>query len=408
MHLVTIIFFLFFYHKVALKSSATKIIVSIYCISLLLGFFLEFLDFKYYKDEWNYMNMIFIVATMLLSFKSLSSFDLVEISGSKKPLIYDSLILKIIVFLSIISTFLYLVDFIKFLQTPNLGDARLEHQLEGNESKGFIYSFFATISFSFHINIFLFFDLIKKNKKVLGMIVLFASFSYVFWVSSVFGRDGFVFWMISFLFYYLLFKKELSAKIKKKFHRIFLIFGILFLFLFLKLSSSRFTDSNYYYGNENLNPVVLSLLDYGGQQLRNANDYYNMDIDHTYGLYNFPYIYRSFIGSNQLKKEKENVQWQIASNGKKHFYFAYYLKELWIDFGAIGTLIVCSLFVTVVSFLSKVKKLIPSSYLIYIVYTQFLLMGLFYNKFYFPSANAYVIFIVLLVLIESLVYGKKA
>tara|TARA_R110000751_G_scaffold113854_3_gene213083 strand:+ start:55540 stop:56766 length:1227 start_codon:yes stop_codon:yes gene_type:complete len=408
LHLVTIIFFLFFYHKVALKSSATKIIVSIYCISLLLGFFLEFLDFKYYKDEWNYMNMIFIVATMLLSFKSLSSFDLVEISGSKKPLIYDSLILKIIVFLSIISTFLYLVDFIKFLQTPNLGDARLEHQLEGNESKGFIYSFFATISFSFHINIFLFFDLIKKNKKVLGMIVLFASFSYVFWVSSVFGRDGFVFWMISFLFYYLLFKKELSAKIKKKFHRIFLIFGILFLFLFLKLSSSRFTDSNYYYGNENLNPVVLSLLDYGGQQLRNANDYYNMDIDHTYGLYNFPYIYRSFIGSNQLKKEKENVQWQIASNGKKHFYFAYYLKELWIDFGAIGTLIVCSLFVTVVSFLSKVKKLIPSSYLIYIVYTQFLLMGLFYNKFYFPSANAYVIFIVLLVLIESLVYGKKA
>lgn len=408
MHLVTIIFFLFFYHKVALKSSATKIIVSIYCISLLLGFFLEFLDFKYYKDEWNYMNMIFIVATMLLSFKSLSSFDLVEISGSKKPLIYDSLILKIIVFLSIISTFLYLVDFIKFLQTPNLGDARLEHQLEGNESKGFIYSFFATISFSFHINIFLFFDLIKKNKKALGMLVLFASFSYVFWVSSVFGRDGFVFWMISFLFYYLLFKKELSAKIKKKFHRIFLIFGILFLFLFLKLSTSRFTDSNYYYGNENLNPVVLSLLDYGGQQLRNANDYYNMDIDHTYGLYNFPYIYRSFIGSNQLKKEKENVQWQIASNGKKHFYFAYYLKELWIDFGAIGTLIVCSLFVTAVSFLSKVKKLIPSSYLIYIVYTQFLLMGLFYNKFYFPSANAYVIFIVLLVLIESLVYGKKA
>jgi len=190
--------------------------------------------------------------------------------------------------------------------------------------------------------------------------------------------------------------------------RIFLIFGILFLFLFLKLSTSRFTDSNYYYGNENLNPVVLSLLDYGGQQLRNANDYYNMDIDHTYGLYNFPYIYRSFIGSNQLKKEKENVQWQIASNGKKHFYFAYYLKELWIDFGAIGTLIVCSLFVTVVSFLSKVKKLIPSSYLIYIVYTQFLLMGLFYNKFYFPSANAYVIFIVLLVLIESLVHGKKA
>jgi oligosaccharide repeat unit polymerase len=307
----------------------------------------------------------------------------------------------------VISSLLYFYAFLDFLRTPDLGSARLEHQLDEGQSKGIIYSFFASISFCFHISLYLYFDLVVKQKQKISLIVLFGSFSYVFWVSSVYGRDGFVFWSLSFFFYYLLFRKNLPKKYKVRLKRIMIVFGAIFLILFYRLTTSRFESNSYYSSYKNISPVVLSILDYSGQQLRNINTYYNMDINHTYGLYNYPYIYRQFIGVNELDSRREMVQWEIAQNGKPHYYFGFFLKELWIDFGALGTFALTLFYVVAIKFLMKKVRFIQSKYLIYIVYTQFLLMGLFYNKFYFPSANAFLIFILLLVTLENLFYGKK-
>jgi oligosaccharide repeat unit polymerase len=407
-HLLFIIGVLGFYYKSMLKSKSLKFVLVAYSLSFLCGYFLELLDFDFRGDDWNYTSLFFIFVTLIISFRSLRSFDLYEYSANnKEPLLYKSVVLKIIVTLSVISSIIFFYDFVNFIKSPDLGAARLDHQLEEGESKGVVYSFFASISFCFHISLYLYFDLIIKQKQKIALLVLFGSFSYVFWVVSAFGRDGFVFWALSFFFYFILFNNKLSKTFKRKLRRVMLVFGTLFLILFYKISSSRFENHSNYNSNKNVSPVVLSILDYTGQQLKNLNTYYNMDIDHTYGLYNYSYVYRQFIGAKELKKRQEFVQLQIANNGKPHYNFAFFLKELWIDFGRFGTLLICVFYTLIINFLSKKGSFLRSNYLIYITYTQFLLMGLFYNKFYFPSANAFLILILVLVSIESLFYGKK-
>ena len=407
-YIMLILFIFFWYRNVFSNSRSLKFIVSLYFFSFICGFVLDYIGFFTFESPWNIKNLLFIFITLTISFGALSKVDLVKFSLKKPSLLLSSIILKLLVFLSCISTVLYFSDFLNFIRSPDLGMARLEMQAGEIESRGIIYSFFAAISFSFHINLYLFFDAFLKGDKKISLIALFGSFSYIFWVSSVFGRDGFVFWVISFCFYFYLFKDQVSSKIKYYFSLTFSIIGVLFIVLFIQMSSSRFLGHSKYSNDYNINPVLLSTLDYTGQQLRNINTYYSMaNIDHTYGQYSFSYYFKPFIDSNSLKNSQEKAQIDILKSGKPHFYFAFFLKEIWIDFGAFGALIFTTFIISILNFVFKTVYQFRSIFLLYIVYTQFLITGLFYNKFYFPSANAFLLFIFILIIVENFIYVRK-
>lgn len=406
MYIFFILAIFFLNRKKIKRSVSSKYVIGLYCMSLFLGFVLEILSVSN-TDSWDFINLGLILVSLHISFRALNKYDLLKSSLQNDKLLLDKFSIRLIVFLSIISTLLYSFDFISFITTANLGEARLEHQLGEGVSRGFIYSFFATISFSYHLNIYVFFDTVIKGKVKLALLPLLGSFSYVFWVSSVFGRDGLVFWILSFLFFYFIFYKVLNRRLKRFFTRSFVVLGTVFFIFFIKVSSSRFSDHSLYV-DKSVNPVFLSFIDYAGQQLKNAHDYYEMDISHTNGIYNFSFIYRQIYGAAKVKKDMEMVQWEISRKGKKHFYFAFFLKELWVDFGRYGTLLVVGFFIFFISLSLSNKNSIKSKFIIYITYSQFLLMGLFYNKFYLPAANAYLLFIVIIVLIENLINGKQA
>lgn len=408
-YLLFISLFLFIYHKQFNNSRSLRFIIILYSFSLVCGMILEYFNFFDEEPSWNLISLTFIFITLAISFRSLSKVDLVRYSLENKPLLLNSISLKFLVFLSCISTVLYFQDFLNFINSSDLGLARLEMQTGEIESRGFIYSFFAAISFSFHINLFLFFDLFLKGKKKVSLFPLFGSLSYIFWVSSVFGRDGFVFWIISFIYYFYLFKDQVPYRLKLYFVSTFILIGFGFLFLFIQMSSSRFLEHSKYSNNNNINPVLLSTLDYSGQQLRNINTYYSMDnIHHTYGQYSFSYYFGPFINSNKILNSKEIVQSDILNEGKPHYFFGFFLKELWIDFGNFGAFLFTGIVIYLLNWLFKATFQLRLIFLIYIVYSQFLITGLFYNKFYFPSANAFLLFILILIVIENYIYVRKS
>ena len=132
------------------------------------------------------------------------------------------------------------------------------------------------------------------------------------------GRDGIVFWIFSFVFSFLLFRKYLHDGILKTLKKIIFVIFSSFLFFFLIISIGRFL-----FANEDAMQLFESLLSYMGQGSINFAEYYyipnmisdggqslffplikNVDLNYKDQvdslLYNYdivPWIFKTFISS---------------------------------------------------------------------------------------------------------------
>ena len=242
----------------------------------------------------------------------------------------------------LIGGFLAILFFLPFAYTAFTGDVssnRINQVLYGSvlARYGLINSFFSLIANLFILNqVCSFVNLIPRGGKrnpYKAYLLLLSSFSYVVYILAYVGRDGAVFWLMSYGFCFLLFKKFLYKGDLRKLKRFFVLSFILLLIPFMVITFARFSGS--------IGGPGWQMLDYAGQQVRNFNDHYKIEAPLQCGAFEFPV----FVKLIEFLDIVDIPEFDIVS------YYSYYLDEdvlpwvfttfigsLMIDFGKVGTL----------------------------------------------------------------------
>lgn len=229
------------------------------------------------------------------------------------------------------------------------------------------------------------------RSKRRARLLMISSLSYVVYVLAYVGRDGVVYWSMSFLFCYFLFKKFLAEKMRIMMKRFFFVMLPLFVIPFMMITISRFSGSPI--------GVFWEIVNYGGQQVRHFNDHYIINAPIYHGRFEFPILwdFKSLLGAS--KASSFDVRDTME-------YYERYRTVPWVFSTFIGTLMMDIGKISALSFLLLLSLLIRKTYrringtgifrfsqlLIFTLFYQFVFWGVFYNRMY--AANYYMLFII--------------
>ena len=253
-------------------------------------------------------------------------------------------------------------------------------------------------AFLYNLQLTLFFInlIIDRKIRFFSWVILFSSLSYPVFVLAFMGRDGIVFWIFSFIFSFLLFRKYLHGGILKTLKKITVVIFSFFLFFFLIISVGRFLVAN-----EDAMQLFESLLSYIGQGPINFAEYYyipNMISDGGQSLF-LPLVkdvdlnYKNQIDS--LLYNYDIVPW----------IFKTFISSIYTSIGSLFLLIfgLIVLFVYKYSFKEKKKGVLSFPFvLVYTVFFTVYSQGVFYLTYYHNIAHLSVLLIFLLALFSSI------
>ena len=253
-------------------------------------------------------------------------------------------------------------------------------------------------AFLYNLQLTLFFInlIIDRKIRFFSWVILFSSLSYPVFVLAFMGRDGIVFWIFSFIFSFLLFRKYLHGGILKTLKKITVVIFSFFLFFFLIISVGRFLVAN-----EDAMQLFESLLSYIGQGPINFAEYYyipNMISDGGQSLF-LPLVkdvdlnYKNQIDS--LLYNYDIVPW----------IFKTFISSINTSIGSLFLLIfgLIVLFVYKYSFKEKKKGVLSFPFvLVYTVFFTVYSQGVFYLTYYHNIAHLSVLLIFLLALFSSI------
>lgn len=160
----------------------------------------------------------------------------------------------------------------------------------------------------------------------------FCSTIYIVYILSYVGRDGFVYWSMSFISLFLFFRDFIDHNQRKRIRNIFFFFSAPAFLLFIYISVARF-------GLENL---VFTLFDYSGQQLFNFSRHYEVSPPLTYGAANFApavSLFNSILGSNISPFDR--IEWfkYFLDQDVLPWVFTTLIGSFMHDFGKFGALL---------------------------------------------------------------------
>lgn len=247
----------------------------------------------------------------------------------------------------------------------------------------------------------------RNNRKTFYRILLplLCSLSFVVYVLAYVGRDGTVYWSMSFIFMILLFKNFLPKKQINRISAIFILILLLISLPFYVITKSRFSHTK----EGSLAWIVIYL----GQQPLNFNDAYSISTPLTMGTTLFPAFSRFLEAIDVIDVDQTHLSEQAASsflyNDAKLYTFGTYVKSFLTNFGKIGTLIALLILSW---FTKKSLRRVNSSgvfhfkhLLVFILFYQIIYYGVFYFRQY--SANLYIIAILLISLLMHLFISNK-
>lgn len=263
------------------------------------------------------------------------------------------------------------------------------------QTYGPINSIFSLISNSFILaQVCFFINLIprngQRNVRKAGLLLV-SSFSYIFYIFAYVGRDGVIYWSMTFAFCYLLFSKYF---LKKDSRLIKYVFAIVIIFLtvpFLLISNARFSADT--------GGTGWQIVKYAGT-FGNFNDYYLIDPPLQYGRSEFPVAsnYLLAIGVDLPGLNKEEQYSFILNRGVQPWKFATFIGHSLFDFGKLGTLFfVCLISLSIKTLLDHVMKSRTfefSNLLLFVLLYQIVFWGVFYFRQY--STNYYILLIFML------------
>ncbi len=270
---------------------------------------------------------------------------------------------------------------------------------------GIINSIFSLLANLFILNIVSsFINLIPKNGKrniFKACLLLFSSLSYVVYIFAYVGRDGVVFWFMSFAFCYLLFKDFLIDNDVKKLKYVFTFSLAVLLIPFIIITIARFSgpaDERFSYSIEG---IGWNIVNYAGQQIKNFNDHFNIEFSPVYGRLEFP-VFIGFIESvtsyDIPELDKAKFFAYFVDKGVLPWVFTTFIGTLMLDFGKISTLVfLCLMSLVTRKALERVSKTGVfefSNMVILILLYQIVYWGVFYFKQ--SATNYYMLCIILL------------
>lgn len=175
-----------------------------------------------------------------------------------------------------------------------------------------------------------------------AVVLMLASLSYVIYVLAYVGRDGSIYWLMTGLMIFLIFRSHLSVALRRRMTIVGASICGLVLLPIVVITFARFNDSDFGVGG--------SLFEYFGAQIHHFSDYSSIDRPRTYGAMNFPQIIRPYcavfggLGCEKWEDLKPFVFDQYFVQGKAPWLFGTYVSDFVADFGYLGTLGLLSAF----------------------------------------------------------------
>ena len=222
-----------------------------------------------------------------------------------------------------------------------------------------------------------------------SILLFISSFSYPLFVLSYFGRDGLLFWLIAFFSLVILFRNFLTdfqfKKLKNFFMRFLLFLGAIFIFI----SLVRFGE---------LSKTLYSILDYFGQPIINFSRLFELDIIYTGGSRSFPLIFGNEASSSFSKQVSSFGQDDLA------WTFGSFIKNLYIDFGTLCTLIM-SIILSMGFYIysCNIKSVNAFKLISIFCYSQILIQGVFYFRQYNDVGNFYILCLIFVSILGKLI-----
>ncbi|GEM_PF-2700603 len=294
-----------------------------------------------------------------------------------------------------IATILFFLQAVIRVFTSDVSLLVLRTNMVGGEryvNTGFLLNIFNLISqFYPIILIFYFYSItfLKKSKRF-NTLLLISSTSYIFNVLSAVGRDGFILWLMSYLFAFLIFKNYMIRNVYRKQIKIFFYFFTIALVFLIPITVSRF----FYQGKK---AGIESLVNYSGSQFANFNNIFNRvpNPEKHGSLYNlFPILNLNKNNNEDFLTEWENRVWVLGIDPN---IFSTFIGSIYLEIGKLGTFIFAVCFSIIGNFISRASKTTSfSRILLLTLFSQIVLHGLFYYKLAYTVSNIYMISVVIL------------
>ena len=247
-------------------------------------------------------------------------------------------------------------------------------------------SIFRTIagvgSYYYCYNMILFFYSLafRKDRKIFLILLMVSSVSRVFHSLTYMGRDGILFWLLSFVVSYFIFKPYIKNEASVFLRKIFISIGGLSIFLFLAISVSRFGDSD--------NGVFYSLIDYFGQPINNFGVMFHQFHDYSGTKTVLPLLYgeKGISGGDVLADTDYFMsKYGFANNSFKTFVGSFYMA-----WGPVFTTIMALIYsVVMVSQINRCRDITIPAVIVLMISIQIVIHNYFYWAYYIGVANLF-------------------
>lgn len=354
--------------------------------------------------------MAYLSVCFIVIFWGFAGFRDLKFTSLKVERIY---LYKALEYFLLFGGFLSIIFFLPFAATALKGDISLNrNEMVATGSAladfGIINSIFSLMSNLFIIaQVCSFINLIPINGKrhvYKAYLLLISSLSFVVYIFAYAGRDGVVYWLMSYIFCFLLFRKFLSESDRKKMKRISVSVIAIIMVPFLMISISRFSDMD--------GGTIWWIINYMGMQLQNFNAHFQVEAPLLHGRHTFPIIYDflNLAGFGVSSKVENNIfHSYFLAEGVTPWVFTTFIGNFIYDYGKIGTLLLlCMMSLATRILIKKVTRtgiLEFSNLLIFILLYQAIYWGVFYFRLY--VANYYILATILLCVMFKLVRSSR-
>lgn len=238
----------------------------------------------------------------------------------------------------------------------------------------------ASYYYCFNILLFFYSLAFRQDNKFFLFLLIASSISRIFHALTYMGRDGVLFWILSFAFSYYLFLPYLKEKAKRHMFFVFLGFGGFAITILGAISISRFENTG--------NGTLLSLIDYFGSPLNNFGLLFDRFHEYQGTKILFPLLWgeRGISGAEAIENA-ENFYLRYGFYSNSFFSFVGNMYKAW---GPFITLLISLLYSLI---LSKyfTKKYVSFSNLIVLMFAgQMLLHNYFYWAYSIRVGNLFV------------------
>ena len=229
----------------------------------------------------------------------------------------------------------------------------------------------------------------SRKSNLFNYMLLASSITPILSAILIAGRTQIIYWLLSYLLCFFLFRNQMSAEQRRIVVRPFLVFAGAFVLFFASVTLARFTSNTLDSDTNTLNSVIA----YTGQAFINYNNFFNHYICHQISFNRIMPVSHYFVIDPgwTLKNYRAQIMSQTGMNIGVFYTF---LGDLMVDLSKTGMTIFVLLFAGISTFLSRQEE--DNSIPIYrMLLVQLLILiplqGLFYYSFHRVDVGYYII-----------------